>query len=184
MTLIPFWASFWTRLLDELSMLSEKDKSDICPIIPSAHGLFFCKLTNIEDGSQFIEVRTYVHESSLNDSQKQVRNMLLNASQNIENSIICLYPYHLDTPNPDLSRLEFNIVLCLILGRIKSETYELCEILLPEKNVCKVYELDRNIKEVIADYSFSESSCNNCNEVLNAHGYRFWVNDFIRALQQ
>lgn len=183
MRLIPFWASFWISLLDELSRVSDVKKSLICPLIPSPHGLFFCKLTDLEQGIRFVEVRTFVHESSLTDSQKQVRTMLLNTSKNIEHSILTLFPYYDDTPNLISTRYELVIVLSLILGRMRSDTYKLCEMVISENNVCDVYELDQNIKHLIVTKSFSESRSNNCDEILNAYGYSYWISEMQKLFQ-
>lgn len=181
--LIPFWTSFWVYLLSDLSRLPLEKKLSINPVIPSPRGLFFCKLTN--HGLAFaIEVRTYVHESSLTDTQKQVRLALLNASKNLENSILCLFPYHTNTPNKERSHFEFCIVIMQTLTRIKGDTYQLCEILLPEKNACDVYELDRSINNLIDESNLSEDDCNSQNIELNKKGYRLWMKDCIEELMR
>lgn len=121
-------------------------------------------MTDYNTASSIIEVRTFVHESSLTDTQKQVRLMLLNTSKNIENSITYLYPYHLSFPNKDRSHFEYCIVLILALIRMKGETYHLCETLLPEKNTFEVYKLDRIINELIEECHISEDERNSQND--------------------
>lgn len=183
LSLIPFWSCFWSQLLQEMSQFSFEHKSKITPVIPSPHGLFFCKVTNYNT-APIIEVRTFVHESSLTDTQKQVRLMLLNTSKNIENSIMCLYPYHLSAPNKDRSHFEYCIVLMLTLIRMKGETYQLCETLLPEKNTFEVYKLDRIINELIEECHISEDERNSQNDELNKQGYRLWLTNYIEKLMQ
>ncbi len=92
---IPLWANFWSLVLFYTQdHFIDNESESICPIIPAPNGIFLCKLTEFGSGAKIklIEIRTYVQNEKLSESQKSLRSLLLEASKNLENSVFCLFP--------------------------------------------------------------------------------------------
>ena len=146
-SLVPLWSIFWIFTLWALEGLSEDKLETICPLIPAPNGMFLCKLSNIGKSARLrtIEVRTFVQTDSLTDEQKEIREVMLHASEHIQNSTLCLYPkLHLLKADMDLIQVEISVVHDLMLYKIKSITDKLSrEIIHGDFNA---YELNRALQ--------------------------------------
>ena len=146
-SLVPLWSIFWIFTLWALEGLSEDKLDTICPLIPAPNGMFLCKLSNIGKSARLrtIEVRTFVQTDSLTDEQKEIREVMLHASEHIQNSTLCLYPQlHLLKADMDLIQVEISVVHDLMLYKIKSITDKLSrEIIHGDLNA---YELNRALQ--------------------------------------
>ena len=181
MKLVPIWASFWHKLIIMLDQLPQEKKRLICPVIPTENGLLVCELAFYED-SHNVEVRTYLHDSMLGDSQKYVRNLLLEASRNIENSILTMYPHHLKTPNPSSSAYEFNFILKIIFHRLRNDFSSISEVLLKGHDDFKVYELTKNLDNIIDNNNFNIAFGDNISQHLNDVGYQVLMDELRLAI--
>lgn len=123
---IPIWAGFFSALLmDENYPFSETEDDPVCPIIPAPNGIFLCKLTKFGPSNveRLIEIRTYVSEAMLSESQKALREVMLNASKNLENSMLCFFPqYHLFRSEQAIIRVQYQLILKLILSKLRTKT--------------------------------------------------------------
>lgn len=181
MNLVPMWASFWHKLIIMLDKLPQDKKCLICPVIPTENGLLICELGFYEDFHN-IEVRTYLHESMLGESQKYVRNLMLEASRNLENSILAMYPHHLETPNPTSSAYEFNFILKIIFHRLRNDFSSISEVLLKGHDSFKVYELTKNLNHIIADNNFNIASGDDISQHLKEVGYQVVMDELRLAI--
>ena len=118
----------------------------------------------------------------LGESQKYVRNLMLEASRNLENSILAMYPHHLETPNPTSSAYEFNFILKIIFHRLRNDFSSISEVLLKGHDSFKVYELTKNLNHIIADNNFNIASGDDISQHLKEVGYQVVMDELRLAI--
>lgn len=129
---------------------------------------------------QNLEVRTYVHKSKLTETQYKVREVLLTASKNLENSDLSLYPSIDIFP----TNVEGNLALArvIIFHRIRNISYEICSQLLRSRPDFEIYKLDKCFKEIIRRNPNEPDAAEVVSDLLNSLGCREFMNATIHWL--
>jgi len=90
---VPLWAGFWAGSIATFKSFYS-NQSDLVnnffPPIPSPNGLFLSEM-DIDKYSS-VEIRTFVNDSQLSFEQMEVKKLLLEAGDGLENSPLTLYP--------------------------------------------------------------------------------------------
>ncbi len=81
---VPLWASFWGQVLSRTSMFGK-----CLPVLPSPSGLLFA---HTSETTYQIEIRTFVDDSKLSESQLQVKRMMLTLSAGLVASPLSSFP--------------------------------------------------------------------------------------------
>jgi hypothetical protein len=97
MVYIPFWASFWGAVF--FAKDSGKFYENATPLIPAPCGIFLC---DFGEATMRPEIRTFVDDSHLSETQKIAKNLMIQVSQDLISSplafILILGRSKLDDP--------------------------------------------------------------------------------------
>ena len=170
---LPIWAGFWHLLLIKLESIPEEVKSKICPVVPTENGLLMCKLTSI-DNHQFLEVRTFLHSSRLNEIQKTVREKMIMATSSLQDSLLCLYPYHIKVPN--FNPLEIDLIFNLISSRLINECTNLCNLISRDANEFNLYQFNNRVKQIMSETHTSLELYEHIGRKMQEIGYNETIN--------
>lgn len=173
---LPLWAGFWHLFLRKIEGVPEEIKSMLSPAVPTPNGLLLCKLTSI-DNHQFLEVRTYIHESNLSEMQKVVREKMLEATKGLESSLLCVYPYHYKVPN--FNSLEIEVIFSLMSTRLKDEYENIGDLISREIDTFKAYQLSKHVRQVLCESSDKQELYEFISEKIQKIGYRETINQVI-----
>jgi hypothetical protein len=106
MSLVPLWSAYWTGVISTFkSFYSEQPEvvTNFFPPIPSTNGLFLGEM--VAKGYASVEIRTFVNDSQLSFEQLEVKNLLMEVGEGLQNSPLTLYPL-LETLKIDKNFIE------------------------------------------------------------------------------
>jgi hypothetical protein len=90
---VPLWAAYWAGTIATFKNFYS-NQSDLInnffPPIPSPNGLFLGEM--VIDRYSSVEIRTFVNDSRLSYEQMEVKKLLVEAGDGLENSPLALYP--------------------------------------------------------------------------------------------
>lgn len=179
---IPLWAAFWDVFYRELQFVHGEEFLGLNVLIPSDQGLFFAKINMVELNS-FVEVRTYVHISQLDESQKEIMKIFLNASKYLENSLISAYPTLPALVDKDVTTTEIAMLYVLMKYRIKDYSDQICLMLVGENNNFNYYKIKKVFDKFLNDASFNSDIEYLLNSVL-MQGYEKYSSEFTNPASQ
>ncbi len=103
---VPIWAAFWIQTLYSLN--NKELTNNIHPVIPTPSGLLLAEVANGE--YPFIEIRTFVGDSELNEEQMLVKKSMVKASEEI---IACPLSF---SPDVEIMGIDIAIPTLMVLS--------------------------------------------------------------------
>ncbi len=170
MSYIPVWASFWTLFQG----LTETSDLDLEVYIPGKQGLFLIKMQKIKSVS-IIHVRTYLGPKNLNEDQIFLRDTLIQASNNLQNSMLSFFP-----TSQRIYQGQVSIDFDLILYRLKPFVDKLSPLLIRSKDDLEISIFKRKLIETMK--LVSQMDWDVLSGVLNKFGYRVFSNQIHKAV--
>ncbi|HEY9278380.1 MAG TPA: hypothetical protein VIO87_09265 [Methylotenera sp.] len=164
---LAIWVGFWSQLANDMSTLSTQQGSKLNPIVPTPNGLLLCEFTLINN-CHLMEVRTYVHKNMLDESQAKIRQDMIEASNDIKNSMLSLFP-HYSNLGPAAQKIAY-VIFQLLLHRISGITALLSKEILKLANDFEVYDFIRKLDEYIK-FELKDVDMNTFNEEFKVMGY-------------
>ncbi len=106
MVFVPLWASYWLAL-NRLVIQDRSLQEQIKPVIPTLSGIFLAELTDSD--VPFLEIRTFVDDSHLNEDQLLVKKIMLEAVEGVQSSPMAFWP-GIELMGVDYSMLPIRIL--------------------------------------------------------------------------
>lgn len=85
---VPIWSGFWTRY--GFTLFQRTDLMKYYPVIPCHSGLFLCEM--LRGKIHQVEIRTFVSDMMLSDSQLELKKILIDLSEDYLNSSLPYCP--------------------------------------------------------------------------------------------
>lgn len=145
---VPLWTAFWIKLI---ILVGEYIQDDICliePLIPSEDGLLLCKTSDIPINARLrmLEIRTYINKSHFDSKQDYAHQIMLEASQKLEESVLAIYPYEDDVDENQnfVSYILFN----LLLHRVVDHIDEISNMVLSRRGDFRIYKFREAVRNI------------------------------------
>lgn len=107
---VPLWAAYWTGVIAAFKGFFSNQSETVnhfFPPIPSPNGLFLSEM--VAERYARVEIRTFVNDSQLSFEQLEVKKLLLEVGNDLQNSPLTLYPL-LETLKIDKNFIEVAII--------------------------------------------------------------------------
>lgn len=181
---IPLWSSFWSYILsDGLDPFAEQEISPINLIIPAPNGIFLSKVSKHGPSSKYMltEIRTYVQNNKLSESQKNLRELMISSQKNLENSVACLFPsYHLFQTDQNDIALEATLIRDLIKSKLRTNIKDIATEFISDDFM--VYKFSSALNEYFKT-TFSDQVINHLDLKLQKFNYSAF-SDEVRRFKQ
>jgi hypothetical protein len=181
---IPLWSSFWCPVLSEgPDPFADQAISPVNLMIPAPNGIFLGKFSKHGPSSElmFFEIRTYVQNDQLSESQKNLRKFMISTQKNLANSVACLFPHsHLFQTNQAGIALESVLIRDCIKSKLRTKIIDIATEFISDNFMA--YKFSSSLNEKFKTH-FSDELINHFDLKLQEFDYAAFSNEARRLMQ-